>query len=112
MRKKKSALLALAAGVVVAGGIAASAATLGGLNSVSLGADQTVVAGCDSDGIGLSYNTAYSAATHGYAVSSVTLNGVASECNTLPFKLTLSSDSAQLAEVTGTVNATGGSSPS
>ena len=48
MRKKLTAILlaALAFGL-----IAASAASLGGINSSDLGADASVVAACDTDGV-------------------------------------------------------------
>lgn len=47
---KKRAGIAVAAGVVVAGALGASAATLGSLNASNLGSAQAVVAACQEDG--------------------------------------------------------------
>lgn len=77
MRNK---LIALLAGLLVFGVAAASAATLGGITSSSLGADTSVVAACDSDGIAVAYTTSYSAAAAGFVVDSVDISGMAPAC--------------------------------
>ena len=103
MRKK---VLAVIAAVGVFGALTASAATLGGLNSVALGADQTVVASCDSDGVALAYTNAYDAATNAYQTTAVTLSGIASACANSTFQLTLSDGSTSLVSASGTVGST------
>lgn len=91
------------------GTLTAAAASLGGLTSASLGADQTVVASCDTDGIALAYTNSYDATTNAYKTTAVTMSGVATPCATKSFKLTLSDGTVSLAENTGTVTLTSGS---
>lgn len=102
-------LIAIAGAFAAFGILTASAASLGGLTSTSLGADQTVVASCDTDGISLSYTNIYDSVTNAYKTSAVTMSGVALPCATKAFKLTLSDGTASLAENTGTVTLTSGS---
>lgn len=105
-RKK---LLAVAAAVGVFGTLTASAASLGGLSSTSLGADQTIVASCDTDGVALAYTNNYDVATNSYRTSAVTMSGVATACVGKTFKLTLSDPTVSLGETTGTVTLASGS---
>lgn len=77
--KIKASRIAVAL-VGVAGFGAASAASLGGLSSQSVGSNDTVVAACDSDGVAIAYTTGYSAAASKYQVTSVTLSGIAAGC--------------------------------
>ena len=105
--RRKSAAIALAF-IGVAGLSLASAAQLG-VTSGSLGAGSSVVASCDTDGIGTSFTNVYS--TSGYNVSGVTLTGVNALCNGLSVKvqLTTNSDGTALgSEVTGTLTVVGG----
>ena len=76
----KHLLLALGAGGAATAAVVASAATIGTVDSTDLAAGTSVVASCDSDGIAVSYTTAYDATLGGYRVSSVTLDGVADAC--------------------------------
>jgi hypothetical protein len=106
MHKKSIAVL----GALVAfGALTASAASLGGLTSASLGADQTVVASCDTDGIALAYGNTYNATTNTYQTTTVTMSGVNAACATKTFKLTLSNGTISLGEATGAVTLTSGS---
>jgi hypothetical protein len=77
--KIKASRLALAAAGVAAFG-AASASTLGGLTSTSVGSNDTVVAACDSDGISIAYTTGYAASASKYQVTAVTLSGIHANC--------------------------------
>lgn len=77
----KQLKLALGAGVLATAAVLASAASLGTVTSTNLGAGNTVVASCDTDGVAVDYTTAYDAATATYRVSHVTLSGVAAACN-------------------------------
>ena len=67
----------------------ASAATLGGLTSSSLGANETVVAACDSDGVTIAYTNAYDAATGKYRTTSATIGGMAAACTGKNLSVTL-----------------------
>lgn len=106
MKKK---IVAVVAGLGAFGALTASAASLGGLTSSTLGADQTVVASCDTDGIALAYGNTYDAATNAYRTTSVTMSGVNPACGTRSFRLTLSDATASLSETTGTVTLASGS---
>lgn len=105
----KRIALAVGAGLVAAGAIGASAASLGGISGASAGADDTVVASCDTDGITTAYTTAYNAGLGAYRVTGVNLTGVNAACDTLAYKLTLADNAnASLTEATGTLTVTGG----
>ncbi len=83
-------ILAGAIALAFFGVVAASAASLGGLTANNLGADNTVVASCDTDGVGLTYTTAYNAGTGAYEVTAATVTGVAAACGGQTLSLTLS----------------------
>jgi hypothetical protein len=91
MSKRKT--LAIVSAVAAFAAVSASAASLGGLTGTSLGADATVVASCDTDGIAVAYTTSYNAGTSQYVVSAVNLSGVNAACNLKAANLTLA-DSA------------------
>lgn len=77
----KQLKLALGAGVLATAAVLASAASLGTVTSTNLGAGNTVVASCDTDGIAVDYTTVYDATTATYRVSEVKLSRVAAACN-------------------------------
>ena len=54
----KRTLIALGAGLTVFAGVFAMAASLGGITSSRVGADNTAVASCDTDGVTTAYATA------------------------------------------------------
>ncbi len=58
MAKRRHVLAGVAA-LATFGAVVGSAATLGGITSASLGADASVVAGCDPNGITVSYTTSF-----------------------------------------------------
>ena len=88
MSKRKT--LAIVSAVAAFAAVSASAAGLGGLTGTSLGADTTVVASCDTDGIAVAYTTSYNVASSQYVVSAVNLTGVNAACNAKAANLTLS----------------------
>lgn len=88
MRNKK-VLVAVLGGVLSAGLVGASAASLGGLSSGGLGEADQVVAACDTDGITVGYTTAYSAAAQTYQVTAVNFTGVNAACNAKAASLSL-----------------------
>ncbi len=106
----RTKIVAILAGLGIAGLVAASAATLGGLNTDNLGANVQVVASCDTDGVTATFNTDYEATVvpadpdgdGGYVVKSVDLAGISANCNGQALDLTLADgDGLQLG--TGTV---------
>lgn len=105
MSKRKT--LAIVAAVAAFGAVSASAASLGGLSGTSLGADSTVVASCDTDGVTVGYTTAYNAAAKEYVVSGVQLTGVAAGCAGKAANVTLS-DAAGASLGSGTVASVAG----
>ncbi len=82
--------VALLAALLVFGGVLAMAASLGGITSSRVGADNATVAACDTDGVTTSYSTAWDPTDERYEISSVTVSGVANACDgqTLSVSLT------------------------
>jgi hypothetical protein len=104
----KKALAALG-GLAAFGILTASAASLGGLTSASLGADQTVIASCDTNGITMAYTNAYDAPSNSYKTTAVTISSVDPACATKTYKLTMSDGTVSLNETSGTVTLASGS---
>jgi hypothetical protein len=103
----KRTLIAGIAGLAVAGGVFASAATLGGVDSNNLGSSATVVASCDTDGVTLDYTTTYDAASGIYRVNAVNLDGVNDTCKGQDIEVSLkkadgTSTTTERTAVTGT----------
>jgi len=73
MQARKKSIIAVLAGVVVAGALSASAATLGGAHWAQLGADTAAVASPVTNGVDVTWDTAYDKTAKGYVVSSVKL---------------------------------------
>lgn len=104
-RSKKALAVVVALGAF--GALSASASTLGGLRSTSVGASANVVASCDTDGVDVAYSdNSYNAPTNDYRSNAVTLSGVNSACDGKAFRLTLANGSASLGETTGTITLT------
>ena len=103
LMKMKSKRIATAAliGVLGAGLVGASAATLGGLTGGSLGSDDQVVAGCDSDGIVTDYTASYNATSQSYEVTAVDFTSVDAACNGKAATVSLRNGTTNL----GTTNA-------
>lgn len=77
----KRTLIAIVAGLAVFGGVFAMAASLGGVTSNKLGADNVAVASCDTDGVSSAYNTAWDATDKRYEVTGVVVSGVNDACD-------------------------------
>jgi len=111
VRKK---LLAVVMAVLVFGLIAASAASLGGINTADLGADSVVVAACDTDGVDVDYNYTYNSGAPGYfEMTSVDVSSIAAGCDNYAIHVTLGDDgtlgelgTGDVADIgaTGTIN--------
>jgi len=101
MRRKLTAIILAA---LVFSLIAASAASLGGITTSDLGADATVVAACDTDGVTVDYNTSYSPGAPGkYVVDSVAVTKIDAACNGYTIAVTLGDGTNALGSGSGTV---------
>lgn len=79
MRKKITAVILA---LFVFSLIAASAASLGGINTADLGADATVIAACDTGGVDVDYNWSYTPGAPGFFdVDSVDVSAIDVACN-------------------------------
>lgn len=104
----KRYLVPVIAGVTVFGAVTAFAATLS-VTSTSLGSGNQTVASCNASAA-VSYTTAFVAVT-GYKVATAPVTSAAT-CNGKAYKVTLTGAAgASLAEVTGTLDATGAGAP-
>lgn len=103
-RRRRGAFAALAC-IALAGAAAASAASLNGITSDKLGADATLVASCDIDGVtATTFVNAYDATLGAYKTSGVTIGGIDAACAGETMKVTLKDGTgAGLGEATATV---------
>lgn len=86
------------------GAAVASASSLGGSGSTGADADVTTVAGCDHDGVGITYGSAFSVDTGRSVVVRVTIDGIEATCLGKTIDVTLSGSSGTaLATATATV---------
>lgn len=79
MKFQKKSIIAVLAGVVIAGALSASAATLGGIARAELGADANDVASPVTGGVTVTWETEYSTAASAYVVTDIELDTVESE---------------------------------
>jgi hypothetical protein len=104
-RRRRGILFALLIGLAAFGLVGAAAASLGGLGGQKLGADDSVVASCDTDGVTLAYTNTYDPTTGVYRVTAVTVSGINTACNTESMSVTLKdSTGASLGTGTAVVN--------
>ena len=94
--------LAVGAGVIATGAVAASAASLGSISSAGIGTSTAAVSGCQSGSLTVAWDApTYSATGPKYTVSGLTLGGIAAACQNKPMKLTVAqSDGTALAAAT------------
>jgi len=103
----RRAIVALLVGAAVFGGIYGLAASLN-VSAKSLGAGNTSVAACQAGTLTASYATAYSSTIPGYGVGVVTVNGLASTCYSMSFRVTLvNASNVSLGEISGTTPSSG-----
>jgi hypothetical protein len=102
---KKRLIVALLLATLAFAGMVASAASLGGITNGNLGADDTVVASCDTNGVTLAYTYAYNTTgTAGYKVVTVTVGGINDACDGQAIGVTLTgAANASLESVSSTV---------
>jgi hypothetical protein len=80
---------------------AATATSLGGLSSATLGATNGAVRSCDTNGVRLAYTNAYDPAAHLYVTTAVTVSTLNRACRGKSLTLTLASATSALG--TGTI---------
>jgi hypothetical protein len=101
--------LTIALGGAAALGLAvASAASLGPLNTRSLGASDNIVQSCDQDGVTVAYDSTYDSASGRYRTTGVNFTGMAAPCTGLSLSVTLR-DANGLALSSATTTVTGAS---
>ncbi len=104
-RRRRIALSVIVTSTLL-GVVAASAASLGGVTSTTLGADVGVVASCDIDGVSLAYVNTYDATLGRYQTTSVSVTGINTDCNGKSIGVTLNgTGGVSLGSGTGTVAA-------
>jgi hypothetical protein len=98
-------ILSLLLATTVFGAVFASAASLGGINTGNLGADDQAITSCDTNGVATTYTTAYNTTgSAGYKVGNLTVSGISDACDGQSIAVTLvGTANASLQEVTGTV---------
>lgn len=111
MGSKKRLVFGLLFGVTMFGAVMGSAASLGGITAQGLGADDTLIASCDTDGVTTSYTTAYNATgSPGYKVATVSVAGLANTCDGQAIEVRLTGAAgASLETVSKTVETDAGS---
>lgn len=88
--RQRQMIGAVSAGVVALSVVGASATSLGGIASDSVGADVATIASCDTDGVQLKpFTNSYDATLLRYQTMSVTVIGINAACNTKTLYLTI-----------------------
>lgn len=82
-------LIKLLAAATVFSAAFAMAASLGGITSGKLGADDSPVASCDTDSVTTAYSSTWDATDKRYEVGSVTVSNVNDACDGQTIKVTL-----------------------
>jgi hypothetical protein len=78
---KKRLIVSAVTGTVMFGSVFAFAASLGGVTTDKLGADDAEVQSCDTNNVAVDYDTAYSATTKRYEVTDVVVSSIEAACN-------------------------------
>ena len=98
---RRRTLTAVLVGLTVFGTVFAFAATLGGITTATIGANNATVAACDSDGLTTTYTSAWDATDKRYEISQVSVTGVSDACDGQTMKVALTDAAgAQLGEGT------------
>ncbi len=77
---KKRTLIAALAAMIVFGSVYAFAASLTGVSTALVGADNSAVASCDTNGVSTSYTSSWDTTDKRYEITSVTVSGIAAPC--------------------------------
>ena len=102
MRKR---LTAVVLAVLVFSLIAASAASLGGINQADLGADATIVASCDTDGVVVDYQLSFDFVTGQFDITDVDVSDIHANCNGDDIYVEIGASGASIDSGSGTVAA-------
>ena len=92
-RMNRRMIAAVLAGLMVFGAVFAMAASLGGITSGSVGADDAVVASCDTDGVTTNYASSWDPTDERYEVTSVTVGGINNNCDAKTLSVSLTDSS-------------------
>ena len=101
MRRKLTAVILA---VIAFALIAASAASLNGINTADLGADATLVASCDTDGVTVRYLTRYEPAIGEYELRRVIVRGISDACIGQELSVTVSNGTDEVSRGPWTIN--------
>lgn len=104
-------VLAIGAGVVATGAVAASAATLGTLTPQSLGTSTAAVSGCQNGSLTVTWPSP-TYASNAYNITSATLGGINATCQNKSYKMTIANAAGtSLVEATGSTGVGSSVSP-
>jgi len=103
----KRYVIAATAAVVVFGGLLAMAASLGGVTADNLGADNSVIASCDTDGVTTTFTVTYDATDARDEVTAVVVGGVDASCAGQNLTVTLTDGSDVSLDATTVVAVSG-----
>jgi len=98
-------LTAVVLAVLVFSLIAASAASLGGINQADLGADATLVASCDTDGVVVDYQLSFDFVTGQFDITDVDVSDIHANCNGDDIYVEIGASGANIDFGSGTVAA-------
>jgi hypothetical protein len=90
----KRTIAGVLGGLAVFGAVFAMAASLGGVTSGNVGADNTAVASCDTDGVTTAYTTSWDGTDDRYEVTGVTVTGIANACDGKTVSVSLTDSSS------------------
>lgn len=112
LKRSQRIVAAVAAGMIVAGVVGGSAASLGSVSVTQLGSGSGVIAACDTNGMTISWvvsSISYVAADGEYEYTQVGLSNVNAACDTSAYSLSLATGtSALLKTQTGTLTVASG----
>ena len=78
---KKRTLIAVLAAMIVFGSVYAFAASLTSVATAKVGAGNSAVASCDTDGVSTSYTSSWDTTDKRYEITSVTVSGISDTCD-------------------------------
>lgn len=110
MKNVRTKMIAVFAGIAVTGIASAAAAGLGGLDTGSVGAENDIIAACQTSGaIDVAFETSYDSTTAGFLVDAVDLSAVDAACDGQAIEIVLTDASdVEIANGSGTLSVTAG----
>ncbi len=105
MARRNRTITAIITGLALSGVVAASAASLNGIETVNLAADDTVVLSCDSDGVVVNYKNSYDSALPGFRTPVAIVGKIDKACFGQNMSIVLrAADGTALAEQTRNID--------